>query len=172
MQHVISVTVENKPGVLARISSMFARRGFNIHSLTVGPTEDPKRSRMTVVVDAPEMEQIVKQLYKLIHTLKVTEHIHGEAVEREIMLVRVNADPKRRGEILDAANIFEANAVDVGVKTITFEVVGEPSRLADFLEIMRIYGIVSLVKSGRIVLDKDVKSQPKNQRKTAQGART
>jgi acetolactate synthase-1/3 small subunit len=167
MQHVISVTVENKPGVLARISSMFARRGFNIHSLTVGPTEDPKRSQMTVVVDAPDLEQIVKQLYKLVHTLKVTEHVHGEAVEREIMLVRVNADPKRRGEILDAANIFEANAVDVGVKTITFEVVGEPSRLADFLEIMRIYGIVSLVKSGRIVLAKDTKSQPKKQRRTA-----
>jgi len=167
MQHVISVTVENKPGVLARISSMFARRGFNIHSLTVGPTEDPKRSQMTVVVDAPDLEQIVKQLYKLVHTLKVTEHVHGEAVEREIMLVRVNADPKRRGEILDAANIFEANAVDVGAKTIAFEVVGEPSRLADFLEIMRIYGIVSLVKSGRIVLGKDAKSQPRKQRKSA-----
>jgi acetolactate synthase-1/3 small subunit len=172
MQHVISVTVENKPGVLARISSMFARRGFNIHSLTVGPTEDPNRSQMTVVVDGPEMEQIVKQLYKLVHTLKVTEHVHGEAVEREIMLVRVNADPKRRGEILDAANIFEANAVDVGAKTITFEVVGEPSRLADFLEIMRVYGIVSLVKSGRIVLAKDMKTQPKKQRKSAQGATT
>ena len=172
MQHVISVTVENKPGVLARISSMFARRGFNIHSLTVGPTEDPKRSQMTVVVDGTDMEQIVKQLYKLVHTLKVTEHVHGEAVEREIMLVRVNADPTRRGEILDAANIFDANAVDVGARTITFEVVGEPSRLADFLEIMRIYGIVSLVKSGRIVLGKDTKSQPKKQRKTAQGATT
>ncbi len=167
MQHVISVTVENKPGVLARISSMFARRGFNIHSLTVGPTEDPNRSRMTVVVDGPEMEQIIKQLYKLVHTLKVTEHVHGEAVEREIMLLRVNADPKRRGEILDAANIFEANAVDVGAKTITFEVVGEPARVADFLEIMRVYGIVSLVKSGRIVLDKDTKSQTKKQRRTA-----
>ncbi|VAW00770.1 Acetolactate synthase small subunit, partial [hydrothermal vent metagenome] len=80
MQHVISVTVENKPGVLARVSSMFARRDFNIHSLTVGPTEDPNRSRMTVVVDGPEMEQIVKQLYKLIHTLKVVEHAPGEAV--------------------------------------------------------------------------------------------
>lgn len=172
MQHVISVTVENKPGVLARVSSMFARRGFNIHSLTVGPTEDPKRSQMTVVVDGPEMEQIVKQLYKLVHTLKVTEHVHGEAIEREIMLVRVNADPKRRGEILDAANIFEANAVDVGVRTITFEIVGEPSRLADFLEIMRIYGIVSLVKSGRIVLGKDHKSQQKKPGRTAQGATT
>ncbi len=167
MQHVISVTVENKPGVLARVSSMFARRDFNIHSLTVGPTEDPKRSRMTVVVDGPEMEQIVKQLYKLIHTLKVVEHVPGEAVEREIMLVRVNAEAQRRGEILDAATIFEAKAVDVGAQTITFEVVGEPSRLADFLEIMKTYGIVSLVKSGRIVLAKDTKSATKKQRKSA-----
>ncbi|GMR03171.1 MAG: acetolactate synthase small subunit [Acidimicrobiia bacterium] len=167
MQHVISVIVENKPGVLARVSSMFARRDFNIHSLTVGPTEDPKRSRMTVVVDGPEMEQIVKQLYKLVHTLKVTEHAPGEAVEREIMLVRVNAESQRRGEILDAANIFEAKAVDVGAQTITFEVVGEPSRLADFLEIMKPYGIVSLVKSGRIVLARDAKTISKKQRRTA-----
>ncbi|MCL1592801.1 MAG: acetolactate synthase small subunit [Actinomycetia bacterium] len=167
MQHVISVTVENKPGVLARVSSMFARRDFNIHSLTVGPTEDPTRSKMTVVVDGPEMEQIVKQLYKLVHTLKVTEHAPGEAVEREIMLVRVNAESQRRGEILDAANIFEAKAVDVGAQTITFEVVGEPSHLADFLEIMRAYGIVSLVKSGRIALAKDAKTATKKQRRSA-----
>jgi acetolactate synthase I/III small subunit len=158
MSHVLSVTVENKPGVLARISSMFARRGFNIHSLAVGPTEDPTRSRITMVVDAPEVEQIVKQLYKLVHTIKVTEHLPGEAIEREIMLVRVNADTARRSEILEAANIFEAKAVDVGATTITFEVVGEPSRLADFLEIMRTYGIVSLVKSGRIALAKDAKA--------------
>jgi acetolactate synthase-1/3 small subunit len=158
MTHVISVVVENKPGVLARISSMFARRGFNIHSLTVGPTEDPMLSRMTVVVDGPEMEQIVKQLYKLVHTVKVTELDPAEAVEREIMLVRVNADPKRRGEILDAANIFEAQAVDVGASTITFELSGEPGRLADFLELMRTYGIVGLVKSGRIAIPKDQKT--------------
>jgi acetolactate synthase-1/3 small subunit len=164
MQHVISVTVENKPGVLARIASMFARRGFNIHSLAVGPTEDPTRSRITMVVDGPEMEQIVKQLYKLVHTIKVTEHVPGEAIEREIMLVRVNADTIRRGEILEAANIFEAKAVDVGASTITFEVVGEPARLADFLEIMRTYGIVSQVKSGRIALAKDVKSAAKRQK--------
>jgi acetolactate synthase-1/3 small subunit len=163
-QHLITVTVENKPGVLARIASMFARRDFNIHSLAVGPTEDPTRSRVTMVVDGPEMEQIVKQLYKLVHTIKVTEHAPGEAVEREIMLVRVNADPKRRGEILDAANIFDASAVDVGANTITFEVVGEPSRLSDFLEFMKTYGIVSLVKSGRIALAKDSKSQSKKNR--------
>jgi len=161
MTHVISVVVENKPGVLARISSMFARRGFNIHSLTVGPTEDPMLSRMTVVVDGPEMEQIVKQLYKLVHTVKVVELNPAEAVEREIMLVRVNADAKRRGEILDAANIFEAKAVDVGAGTITFELSGEPERLADFLELMRTYGIVGLAKSGRIALPKDQKSGPR-----------
>jgi acetolactate synthase-1/3 small subunit len=167
MHHVISVTVENKPGVLARISSMFARRDFNIHSLAVGPTEDPTRSRITMVVDGPEMEQIVKQLYKLVHTIKVTEHMPGEAIEREIMLVRVNADTTRRGEILEAANIFEAKAVDVGASTITFEVVGEPSRLSDFLEIMRTYGIVSLVKSGRIALAKDAKASTRRQQKSA-----
>ncbi|HHC09202.1 MAG TPA: acetolactate synthase small subunit [Actinobacteria bacterium] len=158
MKHVISVTVENKPGVLARISSMFARRGFNIHSLTVGPTEDPRLSRMTVVVDGPEMEQIVKQLYKLVHTVKVTELEPGETIEREIMLVRVNADPTRRGELLDAANLFSAKVVDVGATTVTFEVAGEPSTLNDFLELLRTYGIVTLVKSGRIALAKDQKS--------------
>ena len=167
MSHVLSVSVENKPGVLARISSMFARRDFNIHSLAVGPTEDPTRSRITMVVDGPEMEQIVKQLYKLVHTIKVTEHSPGEAIEREIMLVRVNADTLRRGEILEAANIFEAKAVDVGASTITFEVVGEPTRLEDFLEIMKTYGIVSLVKSGRIALAKDAKSGARKQRKSA-----
>lgn len=159
MNHVIAVIVENKPGVLARVSSMFARRGFNIHSLTVGPTEDPSMSRMTVVVDGPEMEQIIKQLYKLVNTVKVTEHAPGAAVEREIMLLRVNADPKRRGEILDAAGIFQARAVDVGKSTITFELSGEPDRLSDFLELMRPYGIVDLVKSGRIALARDPKSK-------------
>jgi acetolactate synthase-1/3 small subunit len=165
MHHVISVTVENKPGVLARVSSMFARRDFNIHSLTVGPTEDPARSRMTVVVDEPEIEQIIKQLYKLVHTLKVTEHKPGEAIEREVMLVRVNADANRRAEILEAANVFEATAVDVGASTITFEIVGEPARIADFFEIMKPYGIASLVKSGRIAMAKDTKSGARKQKR-------
>ncbi|MEN8113658.1 MAG: acetolactate synthase small subunit [Actinomycetota bacterium] len=162
MKHVIAVLVENKPGVLARISSMFARRGFNIHSLTVGPTEDASMSRMTVVVDGPEMEQIVKQLYKLVHTVKVTEFEPGVAIEREIMLVRVNADPKRRGEILDAARVCEAKAVDVGASSITFEMTGTPNRLADFLQLMSTYGIVSLAKSGRIALARDLKTAKNN----------
>ena len=163
-QHVITVLVEDKPGVLARVSSMFARRGFNIHSLAVGPTADPRLYRMTLVADGPEMEQIIKQLYKLVNTVKVTEHPTGTSVEREIMLIRINADPKRRGEILDAAGIFDARAVDVGKTTITFELAGEPARLSDFLELMRPYGIVDLVKSGRIALARDPKSKNGQQR--------
>jgi acetolactate synthase-1/3 small subunit len=166
VKHVIAVLVENKPGVLARVSTMFARRGFNIHSLTVGPTEDPGMSRMTVVVDGPEMEQIVKQLYKLVHTVKVTEFEPGTAIEREIMLVRVNAGPKLRGEILDAARVCEAKAVDVGVTTITFEVTGQPERLADFLQLMSTYGVTALAKSGRIALARDQKTA-KSQSKSA-----
>nr|MDJ0924750.1 acetolactate synthase small subunit [Acidimicrobiia bacterium] len=107
----------------------------------------------------PEMEQIIKQLYKLVNTVKVTEHRPGDAVEREIMLVRINADRKSRGEILDAAGIFHAEAVDVGTSTITFEVSGDPGHLADFLELMRPYGIVDLVKSGRIALARDPKTK-------------
>jgi len=163
MQHVIAVLVENKPGVLARISSMFARRGFNIHSLAVGPTADPSLSRMTVVVDGPEMEQIIKQLYKLVHTVKVTELSPLDAIEREVMLVRVSADSKKRGEMLDAAAIFDAKAVDVGANTLTFEVSGDPNRLADFLELFRPYGIVDLAKSGRIALPRDAKSKKAEQ---------
>lgn len=159
MNHVISVQVENKPGVLARIAAMFARRGFNIHSLAVGPTADPAMSRITLVVDGPEMEQIIKQLYKLVHVVKVTELAPDEGVEREVMLLRVTADKERRGEILDAAGIFSATAVDVGLNTITFELSGMPSKLADFVELMRPYGVVDLVKSGRIAILKDPKTK-------------
>ncbi len=159
MNHVIGVLVENKPGVLARVASMFARRGFNIHSLAVGPTTDPLFSRITIVIDGPDMEQIIKQLYKLVHTVKVTEMIPGEMVQREVMLLRINADRGQRGEVLDAAGIFEAKAVDVGATTITFEVSGDPDRLADFLELMKPYGVVDLAKSGRIALARAAKTK-------------
>lgn len=161
MNHVISALVENKPGVLARVSSMFARRGFNIHSLAVGPTVDPQMSLITLVVDGPEMEQIIKQLYKLVNTVKVTELGPGDGVVREIMLVRVNSDPARRAEMIESAAIFEAKPADVGAATITFEISGEPEKLRNFLELMRPYGVVDLVKSGRIALAKDPKSKPK-----------
>ncbi|MFP3914903.1 MAG: acetolactate synthase small subunit, partial [Actinomycetota bacterium] len=100
MKHTLSVLVENKPGVLARVSSLLARRGFNIHSLTVGPSHEGGLSRMTIVVDAPELEQVKKQLHKLVNVVKISEMQHNQAIEREIMLVRVNAQPARRPEIL------------------------------------------------------------------------
>jgi acetolactate synthase-1/3 small subunit len=163
MNHVISVLTENKPGVLARVSSMFARRGFNIHSLAVGPTADPAMSQMTVVVDGPEMEQIIKQLYKLVHVVKVIELNPVDRVEREVMLLRVSTESAGRSEILDAASVFEAKAVDVGATAITFELTGQPGKLADFLELMRGYGIIELVKSGRIALPRAAKSKDTKQ---------
>ncbi|NOX22600.1 MAG: acetolactate synthase small subunit [Actinobacteria bacterium] len=159
MNHLISVLVENKPGVLARVATMFARRGFNIHSLTVGPTAEEGMSRMTVVAETPEVEQITKQLYKLVHTVKVTEFEPGQAVVRELMLVKVNADPKRRSEVLNAASVFDATAVDIGSSSLTFQVAGTPESLADFLEMMRPYGVSALVKSGRIALAKNSKTK-------------
>ena len=158
-KHVLSVLVEDKPGVLARISSMFARRGFNIHSLAVGPSAEPSMSRMTLVVDGPEMEQIVKQLRKLINTIKVTELAPEAMIEREVMLVRVNAEPQTRGELLDSASIFKAKAVDVGATSITFEVAGKPEKINDFLELVSSYGIVDIAKSGRVAMAKDAKAR-------------
>ncbi len=157
--HLITVLVEDKPGVLARVATMFARRGFNIHSLAVGPAEEPNLSRMTIVVEAPDVEQVTKQLQKLINTLKVVELSGTDAIEREVMLIRVNAEVEKRSSVLDAAAVFKAKPVDVGATTITFEVVGDPQKLADFLELMRPYGVVSLVKSGRIALAREPKAR-------------
>ena len=137
---------------------MFARRGFNIHSLAVGPTAAADGSRMTLVVDGPEMEQIVKQLRKLVNTIKVTEFAPGEAIERELCLLRVSAPPAKRSEVLDVAAAFGAEPVDVGAATIAFQLGGSPDRLSDFLEVMRPYGIVELVKSGRIAVGRDTKN--------------
>lgn len=157
--HVLSVLVEDKPGVLARVSSMFARRGFNIHSLAVGPSAEPGNSLMTVVVDAAEIEQVVKQLRKLINTIKITELDPAESIEREVMMVRVSADPSKRSEILDAATVFKAKAVDIGATSITFEITGTPSKVNDFLELMRPYGLMDVVQSGWIALARDPKNR-------------
>jgi acetolactate synthase-1/3 small subunit len=154
MQHTLSVIVENKPGVLARVSAMFSNRGFNIHSLAVGPTHVEGRSRITLVVDAPELEQLKKQLNKLVNVIKVLELEQDEALEREVMLVRVSSVPSSRGEIRDTASLFDARIVDVSDAAMTFEVCGVPAHLAAFLDQMRPYGIVDLVKSGRIALKK------------------
>ena len=158
-KHILSVLVEDKPGVLARVASMFARRGFNIHSLAVGPAAEPGLSKMTVVVDNAEIEQVVKQLRKLINTIKVTELSPTDTVEREVMLIRVAADPSQRSELLDAAGVFKAKAVDVGAASVTFEITGSPDKVNDFLELIRPYGLVDMVKSGWIALARDSKTR-------------
>lgn len=160
-KHTLSVLVEDKSGVLARISSLLARRGFNIHSLAVGPSHEDGMSRMTIVVDAPELEQVKKQLHKLINVVRITEIDPELALEREIMLVRVNAPPGKRGEVLEVAAIFKAVAIDVGTSSIAFQISGEPAKLADFLDLVRPYGVVDLAKSGRIALSRDQKNKPK-----------
>ena len=153
-QHTLSVIVEDKPGVLARVSAMFSNRGFNIHSLAVGPTHVVGRSHITVVVDAPELEQLKKQLHKLINVIKVTELDPRDALESEVMIARVSCDSVSRGEVGDTAALFGARMIDLASNSITFELAGSPQQLASFLEHMRPYGIVDLVKSGRVAMKK------------------
>lgn len=159
MNHTLSVLVEDKPGVLARVSSLLARRGFNIHSLAVGPSHEEGMSKMTIVVDAPELEQVKKQLHKLVNVVKITELDPTLSLEREIMLVRVSAAPGRRSEILEIASIFKAISVDVGQNSICFQVTGDPAKINDFLDLVRPYGIIDLVKSGRVAISRDVKGK-------------
>lgn len=156
MRHTLSVVVEDQSGVLARVASMFAQRAFNIHSLAVGPTHEDGRSRMTLVVDAPDVEQVSKQLYKLVNVLKVTELAPDEGLESETMLVRVAAEPgANRGTVLEAAAMLDATLLDIGPTSVTFQVAGDPPTLARFLEVMAPFGVVELVKSGRIAIAKE-----------------
>lgn len=156
---VLSVLVENKPGVLARVASLLARRGFNIHSLAVGPTAEPGMSKMTVVVNTPELEQVKKQLHKLINVVKITEMDPSATLERELMLVRVKAESGRRAEIMALANIFHATAVDVSAHSITFQVLGVPSKINDFVDLLRPFGLQEMVKSGRIAMAREPKGR-------------
>ena len=154
MKHTLSVLVENKPGVLARVSGLFARRAFNIHSLAVGTTERPDISRMTIVVDLPDrpLDQVVKQLYKLINVLKVTELTGKDSVERELMLIKVSAGPDERSQIMQFVEVFKATVVDLDGKAIAMEVTGSPDKLHAFEDLVRPFGIIELVKTGRIAL--------------------
>lgn len=152
--HTVSVLVQDRPGVLARVAGLFARRGFNIHSLAVGNTEEPGLSRMTIVVDvqAKPLEQVEKQLHKLIDVLKVVELDPGASVERELALVKVRADAQTRPAVLEIAQIFRARVVDVSHHTLTLEVTGSPDKVEALAELLRPYGIVELVRTGRVAL--------------------
>jgi acetolactate synthase-1/3 small subunit len=154
--HILSVLVENKAGVLTRVAALFSRRGFNIVSLAVSPTEDERFSRMTIVVDADEspLEQIVKQLNKLIPVIKISEISHDSGVEREMMLVMVKAQPEARSQLTDLTAIFEAKIVDVGYEALTIMVAGDPDKLDAFSDLLRPFGIVEQQRTGRIAMPK------------------
>ncbi|PIU29412.1 MAG: acetolactate synthase small subunit [Candidatus Hydromicrobium americanum] len=160
MNHIISVLVENKAGVLAKISGLFSRRGFNIESLAVGPTDDEKISRITLSVNAEEhsIEQIVKQLYKLINVIKIQELDPLNIVERELVLIKVSADSKTRPEILEIVSVFRANIVDVGKKTIMIEITGNSSKVKALEDLLRPFGILELVRTGKIACSRGSKS--------------
>ena len=152
--HILSVLVENKFGVLTRVAGLFARRGFNIVSLAVSPTEDERFSRMTIVVDADEtpLEQVTKQLNKLIPVIKIVELTPDEAVERELMLVTVKASTEARSQITELASIFEAKIEDVGYEALTILVAGTPAKLDAITDLLAPFGLIELQRTGRIAL--------------------
>ena len=153
-QHTLSVLVENTPGVLARVSSLFMRRGFNIDSLAVGPTEIPEISRMTIVVNVEELplEQVTKQLNKLVNVLKIVELDSGNAVERELMLIKVKTDQQTRGQVLETVQLFRAKVVDVAQESVTIEATGDAGKLTAMLNVLEPFGIREIAQSGRVAI--------------------
>ncbi|KRO37244.1 MAG: acetolactate synthase small subunit [Actinobacteria bacterium] len=154
--HMLSVLVQNKPGVLARVASLFARRGYNIFSLAVAPTDDPEFSRISIVVDVESapLEQIVKQLFKLIEVVRISELDPRRSVERELMVATIRATPEQRGQIVELANIFEGKILSVGQDAIILSMDGSPESLDDFSELLRQYGIIESQRTGRVALPK------------------
>jgi acetolactate synthase-1/3 small subunit len=154
MKHTISVLLENKPGALTRVTSMFARRGYNIESLAVGPTERHDVSRITLRVDCEDhpLEQIEKQMHKLVNVLRVSELSPGDSIERELALLKVAAPPSARAELMALGEIFHARVVDLGSDSIVFELTGSPEDVDSFEELVRPHGLQELVRTGRIGL--------------------
>ena len=157
--HILSVLVENKPGVLSRVTGLISRRGFNIESLSVGPTEDPTLSRLTAIVNADEVafEQISKQLHKLISVHKITDLTEDNAIERELVLYKVHATPERRSEIIEISTIFRAKIVDVGRNSLTIEATGDDTKLKGLEDLFRAYGIKETVRTGKIAMSRNSK---------------
>ena len=154
MIHTLSVLLENKPGALMRVTSLFARRGFNIESLAVGPTERHEVSRLTMRVNCEQhsLEQIVKQMHKLVNVLRVQELEPEESIERELLLITVAVPPERRAEVMALGEVFRARVIDLGPDSLVFEVVGTAEELESFEELVRPHGIRALVRSGRVGL--------------------
>jgi acetolactate synthase-1/3 small subunit len=159
-KHTLSVLVENKPGVLARIAALFSRRGFNIDSLAVGPTEHPSVSRMTVVVDVEDqpLEQVTKQLNKLVNVIKIVELDAGQSVQRELLLLKVKADLESRSHVLETVQLFRAKVVDVAPDAVTIEATGSPDKLDALLRVLEPFGIRELVQSGVVAVGRGSRS--------------
>jgi acetolactate synthase-1/3 small subunit len=162
VKHTLSVLVEDKPGALSRISTMFTRRGYNIDSLAVGPTERDGVSCITMRVDCSQhsLEQIEKQIHKLVNVLRVTELPAGETVERELLLLKVSASPERRGELIASAQAFSGVVADLGPDAIIFELTGPPEQLDAFQELARPYGIQELIRTGRVGISRASAARP------------
>jgi acetolactate synthase-1/3 small subunit len=160
-KHTIAVLVENRFGVLSRVAGLFSARGYNIESLSVGETLDPTVSRMTLVVrgDAFVIEQVIKQLHKLIDVIKVTDLTEENHVEREMILLKVNAEPTSRAEILRIADIFRAKVVDVTPATYTLEATGDESKVTAIVELLRPFGIQELVRTGKVAIARGAKTR-------------
>ncbi|MDO8391696.1 MAG: acetolactate synthase small subunit [Actinomycetota bacterium] len=172
--HILSVLVQNRPGVLARVAGLFARRGFNIFSLAVAPAEDEGFSRITIVVDVENapLEQIVKQLFKLIEVVKISELDPRRSVERELLLATVRTAADQRGQVVELTNIFEGKILAVGAEAITVSLDGHPDKLDDFEELLAGYGIVELQRTGRVALpklDRDARLRAVSNKKTDNG---
>jgi len=161
MKHIINALVENKPGVLAHVAGMFAARGFNIDSLVVGRTEDPKLSRMTLVVigDDRVVEQVRKQLVKIIPVVKVQDYIGKPLVARDLMLISVSVPPEKRPEIFALIEMFRGRVVDIGSKSLMIEVSGPESKIEAFIDVCRSYGIKSLARTGTIAMPRRAKTE-------------
>jgi acetolactate synthase I/III small subunit len=159
-RHTLSVLVENKPSVLARVAGLFSRRGFNIDSLAVGPTEHPEISRMTVVVNVEDLplEQVTKQLNKLVNVIKIVELDPSTSVQRELLLVKVKADVQTRGNVLEAVELFRAKVVDVATDSMTIEATGSRDKLEAMLRVLEPFGIRELVQSGMVAIGRGGRS--------------
>lgn len=154
LRHTLSVLVENNPGVLTRVAGLFSRRGFNIESLTVGRTESHNVSRMTIVVEADNrlLEQVTKQLHKLIDVIKISDITKEPHVDRDLVMIKVGAEPSQRMEIMHMAEVFRARVIDIAHKTMTFECTGNEGKINAFEESLRPYGIKELVRTGKVAM--------------------
>ncbi len=160
MKHTLAILVENKPGVLTRVAGLFSRRGFNIESLAVGVTENPDTSRMTIVVTGDDriLEQVMKQLNKLIDVIRVSDISDDEAVHRELALIKVGVESSTRAEVMQIVDIFRAKIVDVGVKSLVVEVTGDESKINAIEMLLRQFGIKEMVRTGKIAMNRGAKS--------------